>query len=311
MLMEEGEKSGGIGLVFIRKNKRGILQGMEVISLPAKMQEKALYLREKRKIIGFVPTMGYLHQGHLSLIRKARRECEVVVISIYVNPTQFGPGEDFERYPRDLKRDIRLAEREGVDIIFAPRDKDMYPEDFSTYVEEKALSQRWEGEFRPHHFQGVTTIVAKLFNIVLPHKAYFGAKDWQQAVIIQRMVRDLHFPVEIVVCPTIREEDGLALSSRNTYLSPEGRKKATLLYKVLKEGERKIKEGEKDVEKIVSQLKSIIEKEPLAELDYLSIVDPETLEPLREIQKKNLFLIACKVEGVRLIDNLLVVRDED
>ncbi len=278
---------------------------MEVIGNLQLMQERSLTLRKEGKIIGFVPTMGYLHEGHLSLIRKAREETEIVVVSIYVNPTQFGPGEDFDRYPRDLERDRNILENERVDILFAPSDKDMYPPDFSTYVEETKLSQRWEGERRPGHFRGVTTIVAKLFNIVLPHRAYFGEKDWQQAKIIKRMVRDLNFPVEIIVLPTVREKDGLACSSRNTYLSPQARKKATSIYKTLKKGEGWLKSGWGPKE-ILEKMKKELEEVPGLELEYLVIVDPDTLEPLQNIQRENLFLIACRVDGVRLIDNLYV-----
>ncbi|MCD6521568.1 pantoate--beta-alanine ligase [Candidatus Calescamantes bacterium] len=278
---------------------------MEVIGNLQLMQERSLALRKEGKIIGFVPTMGYLHEGHLSLIRKAREETEVVVVSIYVNPTQFGPGEDFDRYPRDLERDRSILENERVDILFAPSDKDMYPPDFSTYVEETKISQRWEGERRPGHFRGVTTIVAKLFNIVLPHRAYFGEKDWQQAKIIKRMVRDLNFPVEIIVLPTVREKDGLACSSRNTYLSPQAREKATSIYKTLKKGEEWLRKGWGHKE-ILEKMKKELEEIPGLELEYLVLVDPDTLEPLQNIQKENLFLIACRVDGVRLIDNLCV-----
>ena len=270
------------------------------------MQNVSLELKRKRKSVGFVPTMGYLHEGHLSLVRRAREENEIVVVSVYVNPTQFRPGEDFERYPRDIKRDTRLLERESVDILFTPRDEEMYPDNFSTFVVEEDVSRPWEGERRPGHFRGVTTVVAKLFNIVLPDRAYFGEKDWQQAKVIQRMVRDLNFPVDIVTCPTVREKDGLAASSRNTYLSPEGRKKATLIYQILKEGERMLKEGKK-LEEILPLLREKLGKYPGVELEYLVLVDPETLKPLKEVKKNNLFLIACKVEGVRLIDNLPVV----
>ncbi len=270
------------------------------------MQETAGKLREEGKTIGFVPTMGYLHEGHLSLVRKARRENDVLVVSIFVNPTQFGPGEDFQRYPRDMERDSNLLEKESADILFNPQAEEMYPEHFSTYVEETLLSRRWEGEKRPGHFRGVTTVVAKLFNIVLPHRAYFGEKDWQQALVIKRLVRDMNFPLQIITCPTVRESDGLAMSSRNTYLSPEGRKAATILYRALKEGEKLVKEGKKEAEEIVRELLSLIRKEPKAKLDYLALVDPETLQPLNRLQEDNLFIIACWIENTRLIDNLLV-----
>jgi len=207
---------------------------MEVIQKPEEMQKRSLELRSQGKTIGFVPTMGYFHEGHLSLMRRARQECDVVVVSIYVNPLQFGPREDFNRYPRDLQRDLKMAEEVGVDIVFAPKDEDMYPEGYQTFVEVTELTRSLEGFYRPGHFRGVTTVVAKLFNIVLPHKAYFGEKDFQQLRVVQRMVRDLNFPVEIVPCPTVRETDGLAMSSRNTYLNTEERRAATVLYRALK-----------------------------------------------------------------------------
>ncbi len=270
------------------------------------MQELSTNLRNEGKTIGFVPTMGYLHEGHLSLVRKARKENDILVVSIFVNPTQFGPGEDFKKYPRDLERDKSLLQKENVDILFNPIEKEMYPEDFSTYVEETSLTRKWEGEKRPGHFRGVTTIVTKLFHIVLPHRAYFGEKDWQQMLVIKKMVQDLNFPLEIISCPTIRENDGLAMSSRNTYLSPEGRKSAIILYRVLKKGEKLIKESKKNVKEILRELVSLIQKEAGAELDYLALVDPETMEPIDKLQKRNLIIIACRIEGTRLIDNLLV-----
>ncbi len=280
---------------------------MKTVSLHSEMQELSLNLRRKGKSIGFVPTMGYLHKGHISLIRRAREENNIVIVSIYVNPTQFGRGEDFQRYPRDINRDKSILEGERVDILFNPENKEMYPEEFSTYVEETSLSKKWEGEKRPTHFRGVTTVVAKLFNIVLPDKAYFGEKDWQQQAVIKRMVRDLNFPVKIVTCPTIREDDGLACSSRNSYLSQEGRKSATILYHTLKKGKEMIEKGEKSIEKIINELKNSIKKEePSSELDYLALVNPDTMEELKRIEKKNLFIIALRIEGVRLIDNMEV-----
>jgi len=269
------------------------------------MQETSGKLRREGKTIGFVPTMGYLHEGHLSLVRRARKENDILVVSIFVNPTQFGPGEDFQKYPRDMERDSNLLEKESVDILFNPQAEEMYPEHFSTYVEETLLSRKWEGEKRPGHFRGVTTVVAKLFHIVLPHRAYFGEKDWQQALIIKRMVRDMNFPLEIITCPTVRENDGLAMSSRNTYLSPEGRKVATILYRALKEGEKLVKEGKKGVKEILGELIALIRKEQKARLDYLALVDPETLQPLSKLQRNNLFIIACWIEDTRLIDNPL------
>ena len=279
---------------------------MEVIGNLQLMQERSLTLRKEGKIIGFVPTMGYLHEGHLSLIRKAREETEIVVVSIYVNPTQFGPGEDFDRYPRDLERDRNILENERVDILFAPSDKDMYPPDFSTYVEETKLSQRWEGERRPGHFRGVTTIVAKLFNIVLPHRAYFGEKDWQQAKIIKRMVRDLNFPVEIIVLPTVREKDGLAASSRNTYLSEKDREKALCLYKALHKIKEMVElEGIRESDILLKEGKKIIENTEGVKLQYLEAVNLKNLNPVKKIKKGVMVAGAIKIGKVRLIDNII------
>jgi pantoate--beta-alanine ligase len=261
-------------------------------------------LREAPRPIGFVPTMGYLHEGHLSLARRARAECAFVVMSIFVNPTQFGPQEDFDRYPRDLPRDIRLAEQVGVDLIFAPPVEEMYPAGFSTYVEVGGVTARWEGERRPGHFRGVATVVLKLFNQVQPDRAYFGEKDYQQLQVVKKMVRDLDLQVEIVGCPIVREEDGLAMSSRNVYLSPEQRRAATVLYRALQRGRELAAQGEREVACLLEGMRAVLRSEPLVQEDYLAIVDPASLEPLEQVAGPARILIAGRVGGVRLIDNM-------
>jgi pantoate--beta-alanine ligase len=261
-------------------------------------------LREAPRPIGFVPTMGYLHEGHLSLARRARAECAFVVMSIFVNPTQFGPQEDFDRYPRDLPRDIRLAEQVGVDLIFAPPVEEMYPVGFSTYVEVGGVTARWEGERRPGHFRGVATIVLKLFNQVQPDRAYFGEKDYQQLQVVKKMVRDLDLQIEIVGCPIVREEDGLAMSSRNVYLSPEQRRAATVLYRALQRGRELAAQGEREVARLLEGMRAVLRSESLVQEDYLAIVDPTSLEPLERVAGPARILIAGRVGGVRLIDNV-------
>ncbi len=275
---------------------------MEVIEKPEVMQQRSLELRRQGKVIGFVPTMGYFHEGHLSLMRRARQECDVVVVSIYVNPLQFGPREDFNRYPRDLPRDLKMAEEVGVDIIFAPKDEDMYPEGFQTFVEVTELTRGLEGFYRPGHFRGVTTVVAKLFNIVLPHKAYFGEKDFQQLRVVQRMVRDLNFPVEIVPCPTVREPDGLAMSSRNTYLNPEERRAATVLQRALQAADALFRQGERNVARLKAKAWEVLATEPSVRPQYLEIVDAETLTPVFTIERPAVILVAAFVGNARLID---------
>lgn len=256
--------------------------------------------------VGFVPTMGYLHEGHLSLVRQARRENDITVTSIYVNPTQFGPHEDYQVYPRDPDRDSELLKREGNDILFMPSDKEMYPEGYCSWVEVKGLTERLEGACRPGHFKGVTTIVTKLFNIVSPHKAYFGQKDAQQAIVIKKMVRDLNMNLEIVVMPTIREADGLAMSSRNVYLNPEERIQATILFRALNLAKKLRERGEKDATIVKNDMIELIKTQPLAEIDYVSIADPENLEELKEIRGPALCSLAVKIGKTRLIDNLII-----
>jgi len=282
---------------------------MEVIQKPEEMQKRSLELRSQGKTIGFVPTMGYFHEGHLSLMRRARQECDVVVISIYVNPLQFGPREDFDRYPRDLQRDLKMAEEVGVDIVFAPSDEDMYPEGYQTFVEVTELTRSLEGFYRPGHFRGVTTVVAKLFNIVLPHKAYFGEKDFQQLRVVQRMVRDLNFPIEIVPCPTVRETDGLAMSSRNTYLNPEERKAATVLHQALKAADELFKSGERNVANLKAKVWEVLAMEPLARPQYVEIVDTQTLEPVFIVDRPAVILLAVFIGQARLIDEWVLQSD--
>ena len=255
--------------------------------------------------VGLVPTMGYLHEGHLSLIRRAREECDHVVVSVFVNPTQFGPKEDLAKYPRDLDQDTKLIET-YTDLLWTPTAEVMYPQGYQTWVEVEAMTRPLEGAMRPGHFRGVTTVVAKLFNAVQPHKAYFGQKDAQQAAVIRQMVRDLNFPLEIVVCPTTREPDGLAMSSRNVYLDPEQRKAATVLYRSLTAAKELYEAGERNAEKVRGKMKEVLASEPLAEPQYVSCADYDTLEELQEIQGKALLSMAVFFEKTRLIDNFIL-----
>lgn len=256
--------------------------------------------------VGLVPTMGYLHEGHLSLVRRARAENASVVVSIFVNPTQFGPHEDFESYPRDLNRDLNYLQTEGVDLVWTPTPEVMYPEPYQTWVTVERVSRRLEGEFRPNHFRGVATVVAKLFNAVQPHRAYFGQKDAQQALVIRRMALDLNFPIEVIVCPTVREADGLAMSSRNTYLSPQERQAATVIYRALVAAQQAFEAGERDAERLKGVARQVIESEPLASLQYLSCANPETLEELQGPINHALLSTAVLIGRTRLIDNVLI-----
>ena len=261
----------------------------------------------KEKIIGFVPTMGGLHKGHLSLIRKGRKDSDALVVSIFVNPTQFGPEEDFESYPRDLERDIKLAESEGADVIFAPSVKEIYPDGSSSFVEvEGYLTSTLEGDSRPGHFRGVATILIKLFNIVSPDRSYFGEKDYQQHLVVRKLVKELNLNMEIVILPIMREEDGLALSSRNSYLTRHERKAATILYRSLLRAKEDTLQGIRDAKVIISDIKDLIRGEPLAHIDYVAIVDPATLKTIEKIEKEALVLLAVKIEGHRLIDNIRI-----
>jgi pantoate--beta-alanine ligase len=280
---------------------------MEIVDKISELREKISVFKDKGKSVGFVPTMGYLHEGHLSLVRKAKEENDVVVVSIFVNPTQFAPGEDFERYPRDVERDRALLEKEGVDVLFIPSVEEMYPGGFSTYVEVLNLTEGLCGAKRPGHFRGVTTVVAKLLNIVMPDKAYFGKKDYQQLKVIERMVKDLNFPVKIVGCPIVREPDGLAMSSRNVYLSLEERKAATILYRSLLLAKEYYEKGGRDAEELKEKIVSFISAEPLVKkIDYVEIVDGETLNPVEKLYPGVLVALAVFVGNARLIDNWVV-----
>jgi pantoate--beta-alanine ligase len=274
------------------------------ISSIKEMQSLSGKLRGEGKIIGFVPTMGYFHEGHLSLMKKSREKDDIVVVSIFVNPTQFGPNEDFNRYPRDLEGDLKKAEEVGVDIVFTPTKDEMYPEGYRTYIEVEELSSKLCGAFRPGHFRGVATVVAKLFLIIKPHRAYFGKKDFQQLKIIERLVKDLNFEVEIVPMPIIRERDGLAMSSRNVYLSNEERKSALSLSKALQLAKSLIEKGERNPLRIERKMREFILSHPhVKKIDYVALVDPETFYPVEKVEKGTLIALAVWVGKARLIDN--------
>jgi len=279
---------------------------MRVIEKIAEMQSWSDRMRAEGKRIGLVPTMGYLHEGHLSLIDSAKKVSDIVVVSIFVNPTQFGPSEDYRSYPRDLEKDVELVEKRGGDIVFHPSAEEMYPEGYVTYVEVGGLTENLCGASRPGHFRGVTTVVGKLFNAVKPHIAVFGQKDAQQSIVIKRMTADLNFGVDIEVAPTIREPDGIAMSSRNTYLTQSQRSQATSLFRALGTAEQIISGGERDSDKVIGQMKEIINSQPDADIDYVSIVDAENLKPIGEIRGKVLIALAVKFGKARLIDNIII-----
>jgi len=283
---------------------------MQVVRKIEEMQEISDRLRQEGKRIGFVPTMGYLHEGHLSLVRKAKDLCDSVVVSIFVNPTQFGPGEDFERYPRDEEGDKSKLEQEGVDFLFIPEIRDMYLLGYQTYVDVTEVSKGLCGDFRPGHFRGVATVVAKLFNLVKPHVAIFGEKDYQQLLVIKRMAKDLNFDIEIIPGRTVREEDGIAMSSRNTYLSPEARKKATVLYRSLRKGKELFDSGERDVSTLSQTIRKEIESEEDVTLQYVEIRDAETLERIERVNRPAAIAVAAIIGSVRLIDNIIIGRDQ-
>jgi pantoate--beta-alanine ligase len=262
--------------------------------------------RRAGRKIGFVPTMGALHIGHISLIEAAKKNCDFVVVSIFVNPTQFGPGEDFAKYPRPIKADLKICRKAGVDVIFAPTPDEMYPSENLTWVNVEKLSEPLCGKFRPGHFRGVATVCAKLFNIVLPDVAYFGQKDAQQAIIIKKMVADLNMPLKIVVCPTVREKNGLAMSSRNQYLTAQQKKDAAYIYKSLQKCRQMIKQGVRDTKKIKTEMRRILRQIPSAEIQYISIVDAETLRNIDRIAGKVLAAVAVKIGTTRLIDNIFL-----
>jgi pantoate--beta-alanine ligase len=279
---------------------------MKICKTIEEMRSASRDTRREEKRFGFVPTMGALHEGHLSLVRAAKAKSDVVAVSIFVNPLQFGPTEDLAKYPRSFERDRELLEKEAVDILFAPQPEDMYPKGAVTYVTVEGLSEKLCGRSRPGHFRGVATVVAKLFHIVEPDLAFFGQKDAAQATIIRRMVRDLNLPVEIVVCPIIRESDGLAMSSRNVYLRPEERKAAPVLNRSLTETKNRFDQGERNAHKLIAAGKRVMAQESRVRLDYFEIVDPDTLDPVLEVTRSALVAIAALVGNTRLIDNILL-----
>jgi pantoate--beta-alanine ligase len=276
---------------------------MIVIDESGRMQRMAEQWRIKNETIGFVPTMGYLHEGHLELMRQGKKDCRHLVVSIFVNPKQFGEGEDFGTYPRDFDRDSRLVEEVGAEVVFYPTISQLYPPDFQTYVEVTEVTKGLCGASRPVFFRGVATVVTKLFNLVKPHFAYFGEKDYQQLITIKRMVADLDMDLEVIGCPTVREKDGLAMSSRNVYLSVEGRKAALCLYRALCSVQKAAAGGETDAEKLINAAREIINKEPPARIDYIKLCHPSTLKELDHLEQEGRLIMAVWVENTRLIDN--------
>ncbi len=270
------------------------------------MQSLADSFRREGKTIGFVPTMGFLHEGHVSLIRRARQECDVVAVSIFVNPTQFGPHEDFDRYPRDEKGDAQKCGSAGADILFLPSVAEMYPDKPAVFVVVEGISDILEGAVRPGHFRGVATVVSKLFHLVKPHKSFFGQKDYQQCVVIKRMVKDLNMDVEVVVLPTVREQDSLAMSSRNSYLNAEERRAAAIIHRALSAAEQLVKAGVKEPEKVKNKTQAVLKEEPGLSIDYIEVADPESLAPLSIMKGAAVILVAVRLGRTRLIDNMLI-----
>jgi pantoate--beta-alanine ligase len=279
---------------------------MEIIAQPREMQQRAEQYRRQERVISFVPTMGYLHEGHLSLMREARKQGDVLVISIFVNPTQFGPGEDYVQYPRDMERDLALIKDVGVDICFNPSAKEMYPDGFQTTVEVHHVTRNLCGVSRPGHFRGVTTVVAKLFNIVKPHVAFFGQKDYQQLIATQRMVEDLNMDIEVIGLPTVREADGLAMSSRNSYLSPAQRALAPSLYRSLLKGKELFSRGERNAATILNTVCSMIERETAATIDYVKLCDARTIQDIDTVIGDAVIAVAARIGATRLIDNIIL-----
>ncbi|MFA5097510.1 MAG: pantoate--beta-alanine ligase [Candidatus Margulisiibacteriota bacterium] len=277
---------------------------MKTVSTPEKMSVICAGLKSKQYTIGFVPTMGALHEGHLTLVRTAKKHCDKVAVSIYINPTQFGPKEDLTKYPRNIKKDRALLKKEGVDLIFLPSNKSMYPQGYKIFVEVADLGKIMCGNSRPDHFRGVATIVLKLFNIVKPDMAFFGAKDFQQQAIIRKMVRDLNMEIKIITVPTVREKDGLAMSSRNAYLSIKERKIAPVLYRSLKMAKGLVKNGERDAQRIIAKIRATIMKEKMFNIDYIDIRNPGTLDKIKKIKGKTLIVLAAYLGRTRLIDNI-------
>lgn len=279
---------------------------MLLINKVSEIREHVKNAKKEGKKVGLVPTMGFFHDGHLELMRQARKECDVVIVSIFVNPTQFGPGEDYEDYPRDIERDMQLAEEVGVDVIFNPSVEEMYPDGFSTYVEVKGITGKLCGRSRPGHFKGVATIVTKLFNSVQPDVAFFGQKDAQQVLVIQKMVKELNIDVEIRTVPIVREEDGIAMSSRNLYLNDEERKAARILYRSIQKAQQKVQEGERDVNRLKGAVIDMISSEPLARIDYVELLTYPELEEKDVLEGKMLLALAVKIGKARLIDNAIL-----
>ncbi len=279
---------------------------MEVAKTIESVRSLVKAARGKGKKVGFVPTMGALHIGHIALIEAAVKKCDFVVVSIFVNPTQFGPGEDFKKYPRPLDDDLKICRRAGVDVVFTPTPSQMYARENLTWVNVEKLTDSLCGQFRMEHFRGVTTVCAKLFNIVAPDIAFFGQKDGQQAIVVKRMVADLNMPLEIVICPTVRHSDGLAVSSRNKYLTEQQKKDATLIYKSLQKCEEMIDAGITDSEKIITEMRSLLSRAQSIKIEYISIVDAETLQEMDRLKGKILAAVAVKLGTARLIDNILV-----
>jgi pantoate--beta-alanine ligase len=269
-------------------------------------EARAASRSQHAKRLGLVPTMGALHEGHLSLVHLAKAQCDAVAVSIFVNPTQFGPTEDLSKYPRQFDRDCRLLEKEGVEILFAPPVEEIYPDGAVTWVLVEGLSEKLDGRSRPGHFRGVTTIVSKLFHILEPEAAFFGQKDAAQLAVIRRMVEDLNFPVEIVACPIVREPDGLAMSSRNAYLNREERGRALVLQRSLQRAQQEFQAGERIAAKLISAAKEVLAREPQVALDYFEIVDPDTLDPVERISQKTLVAVAAYIGSTRLIDNIVL-----
>jgi len=279
---------------------------MQVFDTVSALRKFLATHRAASKRIGLVPTMGYLHAGHISLVHAARQECDLVVMSIFVNPKQFGPQEDFATYPRDMEGDLRQAHEAGVDVVFAPVVEEMYPPDFLTEVSVRELTAPLCGASRPGHFNGVTTVVAKLFNIVGPDRAYFGQKDYQQVLVIRKMATDLHMPLEVITCPTVREPDGLAMSSRNAYLSPAERQAALVLWRALRLAEEHLAQGERQGARLAATLRDFIAQEPLARIDYVAVCDPNTLREVEQLSGTVLVALAVYLGQTRLIDNAIL-----
>lgn len=281
---------------------------MEILRVPRITRDSCKKHLLRGRSLGFVPTMGALHDGHISLVRRAKMENDIAIVSIFLNPLQFGPAEDLDKYPRDIEEDIRKLREEDIDILFLPDNSLMYPQGFSTRIEVGALSEKLCGKSRPGHFSGVATVVAKLFNIISPARAYFGQKDFQQTVIIKRMARDLNFDADIIVCPIIREQDGLAMSSRNAYLDSEQRIAASALYRCLSKASDSVKSGVTSGEQIRTLMRDSLSAEPLlSEIDYASVYDPESLEEVDEIKKEALLAVAVRIGNTRLIDNIFLM----